>query len=210
MKCANCGRKIENAYYINGIAYGYNCYKLKLALIYRQWEDERNKEYSAKCFSAMHVFKGKKSNAFHNSIVEQWNDCKKLTAKQLECIIKGFTFSDTIEFYKVWFNLANEENKKAISRWTITMIQKEQKFSDFVEDEAIHEIIKNDYEYIGGFHFYHDTEIEPEKIYICQNGKYIKNKETKERTFDNYYLKENQEDEYIVIDKIINGGTLNV
>ena len=44
LKCAECGRPIENAYYLNGKAYGYNCYKQKLAIIYKQWEDEKNAE----------------------------------------------------------------------------------------------------------------------------------------------------------------------
>ena len=30
----------------------------------------------------MQVFQDKKSNSFHDSICKQWNECKKLTAKQ--------------------------------------------------------------------------------------------------------------------------------
>ena len=45
VKCSECGRLVKNAYYINGKAYGYNCYKQKLMLIYKQWEDEKNAEY---------------------------------------------------------------------------------------------------------------------------------------------------------------------
>ena len=78
VECADCGRKIPicNAHYINGKPYGYSCYKKQLALIYKQWEDEKNAEYSAKCFAAMQIFEGKKSNSFHDSICKQWNDCK--------------------------------------------------------------------------------------------------------------------------------------
>lgn len=204
IQCTECGRKIEHAYYINGIAYGYSCYKMKLIITYKQWEDERNKEYSVKCFSAMQVFTDKKSNSsFHDGIMKQWNDCKKLTAKQLEYIIKGFTFEETISFYKVWFSLANEEIKRAISGWSIYLIQKEGKVADFVEDEAIHEIIKNNREYEGGFHFYKDIDF-PEDICIMANGKYIRRKDrTNDKKYDNSYLEENQNDEYIKVLKIV-------
>ena len=127
LKCAECGRPIENAYYLNGKPYGYNCYKQKLAIIYKQWEDEKNAEYSTKCFAAMQIFQNKKSNSFHDSICKQWNDCKKLTAKQLNCITKGFNFNETISFYKVWFLLANEENKKKIAELEQQAEEEEQK-----------------------------------------------------------------------------------
>lgn len=203
MKCAECGKTIRNAYYINGIAYGYNCYKAKLAIIYKQWEDERNQAYSVKCFSAMQIFTGKRSNSFHDSICKQWNDCKKLTAKQLECIIKGFTFSEMIKFYKVWFSLADTETKKHISSWSINLIFKNQKLADFLEDEVIHEIIKNGREYEGGFHFYKDVDY-PKDIFISANGRYIRRKYRKGgKKFDNSFLEENLNDEFIKVLKVI-------
>ena len=196
LKCAECGRPIENAYYLNGKAYGYNCYKQKLAIIYKQWEDEKNAEYSAKCFAAMQIFQGKKSNSFHDSICKQWNDCKKLTAKQLECIIKGFTFDENISFYKVWFLLANDENKKSIACWTEMLISKERKFSDFVNDEEIHNILLTDVRYKRhGFHFWHDIDDEPEDIFISCNEK------------NNRLLNENLEDEYIEVLKVVKSNS---
>ena len=196
LKCAECGRPIENAYYLNGKPYGYNCYKQKLAIIYKQWEDEKNAEYSAKCFAAMQIFQGKKSNSFHDSICKQWNDCKKLTAKQLECIIKGFTFDETISFYKVWFLLANDENKKSIACWTEMLISKERKFSDFVNDEEIHNILLTDVRYKRhGFHFWHDIDDEPEDIFISCNEK------------NDRLLNENLEDEYIEVLKVVKSNS---
>ena len=196
VKCSECGRPIENAYYINGKPYGYNCYKQKLAIIYKQWEDERNAEYSTKCFAAMQIFQGKKSNSFHDSICKQWNDCKKLTAKQLECIIKGFTFDETISFYKVWFLLANDENKKAIACWTEMIINKERKFSDFVEDEEVHNILLANIKYKKhGFHFWHDIDDEPEDIFISCNEK------------NDRLLNENLEDEYIEVLKVVKSNS---
>lgn len=196
IKCSECGRLVENAYYINGKAYGYNCYKQKLAIIYKQWEDEKNAEYSAKCFAAMQVFQNKRSNSFHDSICKQWNECKKLTAKQLNCITKGFTFNETISFYKVWFLIANDENKKAIASWTEMLISKERKFSDFVDDEEIHNILLADVRYKRhGFHFWHDIEDEPEIIVISCNEK------------NDRLLNENLEDEYIEVLKVVKSNS---
>ena len=196
VKCSECGRLVENAYYINGRPYGYNCYKQKLAIIYKQWEDEKNAEYSAKCFAAMQIFQGKKSNSFHDSICKQWNDCKKLTAKLLACITKGFTFNETISFYKVWFLLANDENKKAIACWTEMLISKKRKFSEFVNDEEIHNILLTDIRYKRhGFHFWHDIEDEPEIIVISCNEK------------NDRLLNENLEDEYIEVLKVVKSNS---
>lgn len=196
VKCSECGRLVENAHYINGKPYGYNCYKQKLAIIYKQWEDEKNAEYSAKCFAAMQIFHGKKSNSFHDSICKQWNDCKKLTAKQLACITKGFTFDETISFYKVWFLLANDENKKSIACWTEMLISKERKFADFVNDEEVHNILLTDIRYKRhGFHFWHDIEDEPEVIVISENGK------------NDRLLNENLEDEYIEVLKVVKSNS---
>lgn len=147
VECADCGRKISicNAHYINGKPYGYSCYRKQLALLYKQWEDEKNAEYSAKCFAAMKIFEGKKSNSFHDSVCKQWNECKKLTAKQLECIIKGFTDKESIDFWIIWQQL------------------------------------------------YKDTEIEPKKVCIMENGK------------DNHILNEDIEDEYTKVLKVVEG-----
>lgn len=202
--CSVCGKKIKdgNAHYINGVPYGYNCYKQKLALIYKEWEDERNKEYSIKCFSVMQIFITKKSNSFHDSIIKQWNDCKKLTMKQLNCIIDGFSKNEIIEFYKVWFMLTEDnETKKHISNFTIYIINtmkennggSESAWGQFIEDELIHNIIKfdaigNSYRY--GFYFNNDID-DPEFIFISPIKK------------DRRGLNEAIEDEYINIIKII-------
>ena len=186
MKCAECGKEIKNAYYINGKAYGYNCYKQKLALIYKQWEDERNAEYSAKCFSAMKVFEGKKSNSFHDSICKQWNDCKKLTAKQLECIIKGFTSKEKIDFWCIWCELTNDECLKwSIPSWVMSEIYKNGCVKDYIENEAFINCLLNERSYKKGFYFVYD--VEDKQCYIEQ----IK------------YLNEAMEDEYSEVLKVI-------
>ena len=197
MKCAMCGKEIKNAHYINGKAYGYNCYKMQLAVIFKQFEDEKNHEYATKCFSAMEIFTNKKNNSFHDSIVKQWEDCKKLTAKQLEYIIKGFTNTETIEFFKVWFLLTdNDSTKKDILHWMECTIDKNKMWFNYMNDETVLNIFLSDFiinKYKHGFHFWNDIEIDSEKeIYIMENGR------------DSKRLKETQEDEYLKIYKIIN------
>lgn len=197
VECADCGRKIPacNARYINGKPYGYNCYRKQLALLYKQWEDEKNAEYSAKCFAAMQVFEGKKSNSFHDSICKQWNNCKKLTANQLQCIIKGFTDQENINFWIIWQQLTNDECLKwSIPTWIENIIHKNRKdFVDYVEDEAFINCMLYDRQYKKyGFHFYRDMEIEPEKVYIMENGK------------NKHYINENIEDGIEIL-KVVEG-----
>lgn len=195
VECADCGRKIPicNAHYINGKPYGYSCYKKQLALIYKQWEDERNAEYSAKCFAAMQIFEGKKNNSFHDSICKQWNDCKKLTTKQLECIIKGFTDQENINFWIIWQQLTNDECLKwSIPGWIENLINGD--FSNYVNNEAIINCMLYDQRYKRGFHFYKDYEYgDDSKIVIDCNGKNGKR------------LKEHMEDEETEVIKVVEG-----
>lgn len=190
VECADCGRKIPicNAHYINGKPYGYSCYKKQLALLYKQWEDEKNAEYSAKCFAAMQVFEGKKSNSFHDSICKQWNDCKKLTARQLECVIKGFTDQENINFWLIWQQLTNDECLKwSIPAWVDRKIDN---YVDYMENEAIINCLLYDPIYKKrGFHFYRDKEYNQEKIGIMSNAE----------------LNNNLEDEEIEVLKVVEG-----
>lgn len=198
IQCADCGRKIPvcNARYINGKPYGYSCYKKQLALLYKQWEDEKNTEYSAKCFAAMQIFEGKRNNSFHDSICKQWNDCRKLTAKQLECIIKGFTEQEKVNFWLIWFQLTNDECLKwSIPSWVENTIRKNKNgFADYMEDDAIINCLLYDRNYgKQGFHFYRDIEIDSERIHMIENGR------------NKSYLNENVEDEYIEVLKVVEG-----
>lgn len=192
--CADCGRKIPvcNAHYINGKPYGYSCYKKQLALTYKKWEDEKNAEYSAKCFAAMQIFGGKKSNSFHDSVCKQWNECGKITAKQLECIVKNFTDQENINFWIIWQQLTNNEClKQSISMWVENTIYRNSSVSDYMENVAVINCLLCNYKYKYGFHFLHDVDDDPGIIYIRENGK------------NNQILDENIANEYIEILKIV-------
>ena len=198
VQCADCGRKIPicNAHYINGKPYGYSCYKKQLALLYKQWEDEKNAEYSAKCFAAMQIFEGKKNNSFHDSICKQWNDCRKLTAKQLDCIINGFTQSETFDFWFIWQELSNDDcTKRSIGSWLYNEIAKNHAFGQYMENEKVLNCLLYMYEFRSGFHFLRDIDdpLEPDMIFIMENGK------------NNKYLKEHMKDEYLEVLKVVEG-----
>lgn len=198
VECADCGRKIPicNAHYINKKHYGYSCYKKQLALLYKQWEDEKNAEYSVKCFAAMQVFQDKKSNSFHDSICKQWNECKKLTVKQLNCIINGFTDQENINFWIIWQQLTNDECLTwSIPSWVENTIYKNRNgFADYMGNEAVINCLLYDRTYKKqGFHFSHDLEINPERVCITKNGK------------NNIYLQENIDDEFVEVLKVIEG-----
>lgn len=191
IQCAECGRKIltSNAHCINGKAYGYGCYKKQLALLYKQYEDEKNAEYSAKCFAAMQIFEGKKSNSFHDSICNQWNNYKKLTARQLECIIKGFTDQENIKFWIIWQQITNDETlKRSISVWVENEIKN---FSNYIGNEEVIDCLLCNPIYKHGFHFLHDKE--DTKVFIMKNGR------------NNKCLNENVEDEEVEVLKVVKG-----
>ncbi len=192
VECADCGRKIPiyNAHCINEKPYGYSCYRKQLALLYKQWEDEKNAEYSAKCFAAMQVFQRKKSNSFHESICNQWNDCKKLTAKQLECIIKGFTDQENINFWIIWQNLTNDKFLKvSIASRVFREIYNTFSFGNYIGNEAVINCLLYKKEFKKGFHFAHDVEDDPKVIFL----------------YDNSRLAEHIEDKYIEVLKVIEG-----
>lgn len=192
-KCTGCGKQINNPYYINGKAYGYSCYKKQLALIYKQWEDERNKEYSQDCFAVMQVFQNKKSNSFHDSICKQWKECKKLTGKQLACIKKGFTNDDKIQYWIVKQALATDKHEKSncadMVQDLLYKIRRSnaEKFIKYFEDEAVVNCLRLKREYVNGFHIWKDIEDDFDYTCISSNSE---------------YLQDHKEDEFIEVLKI--------
>lgn len=149
----------------------------------------------------MQVFEGKKSNSFHDSICKQWNECKKLTARQLERIIKGFADQENINFWIIWQQLTSDECLKwSISSWVENAINKNKNgFADYIENEAVINCLLYDRTYKKeGFYFSHDLEINPERVYIMRNGK------------NNFHLQEDMKDEYIEVLKVVEAYNKNV
>ena len=198
VNCADCGRKIPigNAHMLNSQYYGSSCYHKRLLVLFKQWEDEKNREYSIKCFAVMQIFQGKKRNNFHDSICKQWNECKKLTAKQLECIIKGFTEKETIDFWLIWQPLTNDQEvKEYIAEWLEIYIIRYFTFANYLENEEVINCLKYNPMYRNGFHFCRGVEEDddPDNIWIMRNGR------------RNQILNENLEDDEIEVIKIVEG-----
>lgn len=194
-KCSICGKNIKNIYYLNGKVYGYECYKRELSLLYKKFEDEKNAEYSAKCFAAMQIFKNKKSNRFHDSVCEQYESCKKITAKQLECIIKSFTNKEMIDFCQVWFYLSKKDNvKRDIAYILYENVKVNREFfirdENIINNEDIIDILTHTTEFQHGLFFYKDTF---NKIFIEKTG----SERSKRSTLKSY------QDEDIEILKIV-------
>ena len=141
----------------------------------------------------MQIFLNKRSNSFHDSICKQWNECKKLTAKQLECIIKGFSAKEKIDFWVIWQSLTNDQHlREGIASWVESEIYKNLSFADYMDDDAIINCLLYNRMYRKeGFHFFCDID-EPERICISQNKR---------------YLDENMEDEYVKILKVVKGNS---
>ncbi len=192
-KCVVCGKAIQNIYKLNGKIYGYNCYQKELALLYKKYEDEKNAEYSAKCFAAMSVFKNKKSNKFHDSVCEQYENCKKITAKQLECVERSFTKNEMLEFYVLYFSLTKKGKTKRDIAYSVYNTIRDRHY--YIYDEAImnREDVANILFYVDelrrGFFFLKDYFTN--KIFIEKVG------------IEDFYLKEYQEDDKFEVLKIV-------
>ena len=93
--CTKCGKEIKNIYMLDGKIYGYNCYKMELAKKYKNFIDAKNLKYTLVAMAAIETYKKHKEATawgkdFKTSILKQFDDCGKLTYKQLSCIVKRF------------------------------------------------------------------------------------------------------------------------
>lgn len=193
-KCAICGKTIKNIYHLNRKIYGYECYKKELALIYKAFEDEKNEEYSAKCFAAMQVFKNKKSNNFHDSVCEQYENYKKITSKQLNCVERSFTKNEMLEFYVLYFSLTKKDNTKRDIAYSVYNTIKDNQYNNIcderiIEKEDIVSVLLYVDDFKHGIFFYKDYVVN--KIFIQKIGR------------KEHYLKEYQEDDSIEILKVV-------
>lgn len=145
----------------------------------------------------MSVFKNKKSNKFHNSVCEQYENCKKITAKQLECILRSFTKNELLEFYILYFSLTKKDSVKRDIAYNVYNTIKDKHYNNICDEtimnrEDITSILFYIDEFKRGFFFYKDTLIN--KIFIEKTGS-----ERSQRSI----LKDYQEDEDIEILKVI-------
>lgn len=172
-KCAVCGNAIQNIYKLNGKIYGYNCYQKELALIYKKYEDEKNEEYSAKCFAAMQIFKNKKSNRFHDSVCEQYENCKKITAKQLECVLRSFTKNEMLDFYILYFSLTKKGKSKRDIAYSVYNNIKDKRYNNICDETIMNrEDIANILFYVDKFRhgFFFCKDLIVNRVFIEETG----------------------------------------
>jgi hypothetical protein len=144
-KCCTCSKDIKNIYRLDGKNYGYNCYRLALALKMAKLEEIKNNEYALKCFATLEVFKNKEfnrewNNNFKNSILLQWNDCKKLTGKQLNCITSKMNNIELLEIELIYALISEDDRDKLCI--DIFYSCKQYFLVNFKNDKRLHEILK--------------------------------------------------------------------
>ena len=143
-KCSTCGKKIQNIYKLDNKIYGYNCYRLALAQKRKNLKEQYNLEYSIQCLATIQVFRNKTftkdwTKNFQLSIVKQWDECQKLTAKQLNVIKSKLTDTERFEILLIRFELT--DNKKTMK--DLCLYHKSEEVIDiFKHDERLHNIIK--------------------------------------------------------------------
>jgi hypothetical protein len=148
MKCTTCSKPISGKYRIAGKAYGYDCYRLKLAEIRAIAElaamEERNAEHTLKCAAAMAVFastpyRSEWLQKFQVSITAQWDACHKLTAKQLGVILSKI---DEVEYGLTYLALAPED--RWLTERVINRLSDAGRFSaEHVQDERLADLIRH-------------------------------------------------------------------
>jgi hypothetical protein len=105
--CSQCGKKIENAYYLDGKIYGHECYKMALSLKYTALEQQKNDSYTNKCIALIEIFRNKTfkdtwNKDFQTSVLKQFDECHKLTGKQFDVIVKKFDDKEYINYLLIY------------------------------------------------------------------------------------------------------------
>jgi len=150
LTCSTCGKIIEHPYYLDGKVYGYNCYKLAVALKYAKQMEIRNNNWTKKSIAVIEIFKNKVfkdkwNKDFQESIIKQWDTYSKLTGNQFKCIIKKLTELEEIEYNFLYLSLLKEENEiEEITKYLYYRITEQQKiFKTFKNDNRFINIIAN-------------------------------------------------------------------
>lgn len=165
MKCSNCGKTIQHPYHLDGKIYGYNCYKQALSLKYISLQEKNNNSYNAKCISAIEIFsnieyKKEYTKKFQESILQQWNTCKKLTGKQFNCIIKKFNNIQYIDYALLYIELFKDVEAE---RHIYYKVREENLINRYKNNKIFLNIVKNIYK----------TSIEKGKVFYIVTFKDI-------------------------------------
>lgn len=153
--CSLCGKEIKNVHYLNGKAYGYNCYKMELAKYKLEKQQLLNDEYAITVFNTIQVYQTKKFTKnyaidFQKSILDQYNTCGKLTFKQLQAIQNSFNNNDWYSYNILKFNILEDKHDKKNLANTIEdhfyKIQRdEEDITKFINDESFNDVLSFKY-----------------------------------------------------------------
>jgi glutamyl/glutaminyl-tRNA synthetase len=198
MTCFTCGRPIINAHWLDGKMYGHECYKIALSLKYAALQKVYNDDYTKKCIAAITTLEntsfGKGWNEdFKKSILSQWNNCNKLTGKQLDIVLKKV---DTMEYHYIYFALLDDAEKiTEQAKLLVNLTNHHNLIEKYKDDERLHEAIK----------IAHSRAIakKNKKYYIIAWHEADDQEEIFWTISDNDFLQNLQNDEY-VIKQIIN------
>jgi hypothetical protein len=146
-KCCTCSKEIKNIYRLDNKNYGYNCYKLALALKMAKLQDIKNNEYALKCFATIEVFKNKEfsrewNNNFKKSILDQWENCKKLTGGQLNCIIKKMDNKELFEIKLIYALVSTDDKYELCNDIFYDCKQRIDTLINYKNDSRLHEVLK--------------------------------------------------------------------
>lgn len=202
-KCVTCGRVIKNVYILDGKNYGYNCYKMALSLKYAKMQEIKNNSYICKCVALIDVFQNKEFTSkwnisFKESILKQWNACKKLTGKQMDVIIDKLDNIEYAEFMLYYYML----NKKFVESGITP--EKNHIYNLFNKDNDVLKLYKNDERLHSLIKEIHNRVIERHciKFYIVESKDVDDDFSICEIVRENR-LEQDRQDEYIEIIEVI-------
>lgn len=144
-KCVTCNKEIRNIYKLDNKIYGYTCYRKALALKYINLQQEKNKTWNLQAASVIEIYKNKKFSKkwnldFQSSILEQFNNFKKLSGRQLECILKSFTDLEYFSFKLLNWELDSEN--KELEKWLFNSLRSGSKSSYYLENFKNNDSVK--------------------------------------------------------------------
>lgn len=143
-KCTKCGKEIKNTYWLNGKAYGYNCYKQELAMILAEKERLANEKYQLDVAVTIEILKNRtKLNDFLKSIINFYEEKGFLSYKQVECI--KLTNQEKFEKWLTVYEMSdNQDRKEEIRNIIYESLKHNNRQKDInINDDRLINIIKN-------------------------------------------------------------------
>lgn len=137
---------------------------------------------------------------FQKSIIDQWEDCKKLTAKQLNCIIQKMDINELFEIELIYSDITNEDKYKLCTDIFYDCKQRPNLLINFKNDERLHDALSYSIKRINKGRAKRNKEI---KTYYIINSLDIEIKQEYWELCDQEMLKAIKNDEFLEIIELI-------